>query len=785
VHNYRPARRTTPFLEALEDRTVPSGGNVGDLVVFGDSLADVGNASLATSGTYPPSALYFQGRFSGGPIWVDTLAEYLGEPLVRPSLAGGLDYAFGGALLESNPPSNFGAPSLGTQVGAYLHGHTPSSDDLFALIGGGNDFFETSVLPGGPVGPDQPAAALEDALQTLYAAGGRRFVVANLPPLGQTPAYQDLFKAGYLTQGQIDGINGWSAGYDYYLAQDLAQFGQQHADARVIPIDTAGLFQQIIASPASFGFGNVSNAIGDYTSQGGVLTDITIADHDGYLFYDSVHPGTKAHQLLGLTAAADVYEALGINEITVTNTSDAVDPLDGGLSLREALDLANAERGAVVQNTLDHGAGSLRDTIAAVSRPKIVFADSLEGQTITLTSGELFISKSVDVHGPADNPVVISGNHSSRVFDITSSSATVTLFGLTIINGTARPGRIPDWGGGIFNTGMLTVSDCTLSGNTSLVLRAGGGAIYNQGTLTVSHSTLSSNVADFLGGGILNDGTLTVSHSTLSGNRVKDGGAIFGGTVTVSHSTLSDNFAANIGGAIDAGTVTVSDSTLSDNFASDSGGAIFGGTVTVSHSTVSGNSAGNSGGGIYNFGSLTVSDSTLSGNSAGNSGGGIYNFGTVTVSHSTLSGNSVGISGGVLRENGATGAAAGGALANVGANARAQLFGTLVVSNRATGSLAQGGGVANLDGASLRATLTTFLANVADGTTASQGGAVYNGAGSDVRLTLSLLSRNRAVGAHGQGGGLYLADGRTSGLVWTVILGNLAPGGGADVFVAP
>src|SRR5262249_53127426 len=100
----RTIRRNALRLEALEDRPLPS-GLVGDLVVFGDSLADVGNASLATQGAFPPSALYFQGRFSGGAIWTDTLAEYLGEPALKPSLAGGLDYAFGGALLQSSPPS--------------------------------------------------------------------------------------------------------------------------------------------------------------------------------------------------------------------------------------------------------------------------------------------------------------------------------------------------------------------------------------------------------------------------------------------------------------------------------------------------------------------------------------------------------------------------------------------------------------------------------------------------------------------------------------------------------
>src|SRR5262245_33696749 len=54
-----------------------------------------------------------------------------------------------------------------------------------------------------------------------------------------------------------------------------------------------------------------------------------------------------------------------------------------------------------VLNTLDKGAGSLRDTIASVkSGDTIVFAPSLDGQTITLTSDQLTINNSLDIEGP-------------------------------------------------------------------------------------------------------------------------------------------------------------------------------------------------------------------------------------------------------------------------------------------------------------------------------------------------------------------------------------------------
>src|SRR4051812_46520273 len=63
-----------------------------------------------------------------------------------------------------------------------------------------------------------------------------------------------------------------------------------------------------------------------------------------------------------------------------------------------------------VLNTLDKGAGSLRNTIKqASSGDTIVFAPSLAGQTITLTSDQLEIKKSLDIEGPGAGLLAISG----------------------------------------------------------------------------------------------------------------------------------------------------------------------------------------------------------------------------------------------------------------------------------------------------------------------------------------------------------------------------------------
>src|SRR5262245_51060697 len=75
-----------------------------------------------------------------------------------------------------------------------------------------------------------------------------------------------------------------------------------------------------------------------------------------------------------------------------------------------------------VLNSHDSGAGSLRDAIAhARDGDTIAFSPSLNGQTILLTSGELAISKSLDIEGPGAGLLAASGNHASRVFDISQN----------------------------------------------------------------------------------------------------------------------------------------------------------------------------------------------------------------------------------------------------------------------------------------------------------------------------------------------------------------------------
>jgi hypothetical protein len=234
-----------------------------------------------------------------------------------------------------------------------------------------------------------------------------------------------------------------------------------------------------------------------------------------------------------------------------------------------------------VLNNLDSGAGSLRADIAAANPgDTIVFAPSLNGQTITLTSGELDISKNLTIQGPGAGQLTISGNYHApaplhpygsgyRVFEV--DGVTATIAGLTISNGFTLANYLGSGdGGGILNHGgHLTVNSCTLSNNRA----SAGGGIYNDwgSSLILNGSTLTNN--QFLnaesggGGAIFNAHTAsaTVTASTLSGNHgpqyqgnvlwngghYYDGGAIYnGGSMTLAATTITNNRDYAWGGGI-------------------------------------------------------------------------------------------------------------------------------------------------------------------------------------------------------------------------------------------
>jgi hypothetical protein len=455
-----------------------------------------------------------------------------------------------------------------------------------------------------------------------------------------------------------------------------------------------------------------------------------------------------------------------------------------------------------VMNNLDSGAGSLRDTIGhAKDGDTIVFASALAGKTITLTSDELAIKKSVEIEGPGASLLAISGNHTFRVFDV-SQGLTVTIAGLTVTHGLGT-GDLNDnsqgggGGGGLLDGGgtvnlandvfsynraehggavtnvagsVLTAVNCSFLANRAVGTKGDsyveGGAIWDTdhngvgATDTLIGCTFIGNQAlgqdgDSLSGGkgalgVVNGGAihtggqsfLTVRNSTFIGNQ-----AIAGSGADASKATGVFVVDAATGGAIanDEGLHLVVDG------CSFSLNEAIGGSNVIAGNNGAGRIGHAVGGAVQTSGSATITNSTFDHNEA--------------LGGSNNTGDSA---------TGLNGRGAGGAIGSFAFDLSLPV--TLAVSNctftdnQAVGGSGNagglivgtgaGGGVANDRGGTATVTGCTFTGNKAVGGAGARaqngadgmGGGIANVLGSALTVTGCTLTGNQAVGGAGGAG---------------------------------
>jgi outer membrane lipase/esterase len=246
-------------------------GSVNQLVVFGDSLSDNGNAAIVAASLHIPFP-----QLSNGPLWIDQLAGKLSLPDPQPFLAGtgGTNYAVATAQTGSN-----GLSGVTDQLAAFAlanPGGIPA-DALYTLWAGANDIFNG----GNPV---VAADNIFNNILSLAAGGGKYFVWLTLPDLGLTPRA--------IAAGQTVPANLASGAFDAEWAVDLGKL--QALGINVTGVNVQALFAQIIANPAAFGFDNITDP-----GQG-------TATPNSHLFWDDEHPTTAGHALVANLAFADL-----------------------------------------------------------------------------------------------------------------------------------------------------------------------------------------------------------------------------------------------------------------------------------------------------------------------------------------------------------------------------------------------------------------------------------------------------------------------------------------------
>ncbi len=339
-----------------------SGPEIKSVVVFGDSLADVGTFGLKFT-------VQKAGDPKGYPVWTQLVGDAAGVPgstqcnaftsngttFAANSNTACANYAIGGGRIVAGPAQGGAASPLrvGTQMAAAAASRFPGA--LVLIDGGGNDAadlvgaylgagtgaagaaayqaFLSQQLSAATLGSlfaqaggaERAAAAYMTALaDTFYAdirtqvldRGARNVVVLNVPDITLTPRFKAVLggvaaSAGASTAASLQaGIRLWIGGFNDRLRALAAN------DPRVIIVDFNGTFTQQVNSPASFGLSNATDTACPVTGRDSsglpaysfpTCTDAALDATPGrtagwwktWLFSDGFHPTPYGHQMLG------------------------------------------------------------------------------------------------------------------------------------------------------------------------------------------------------------------------------------------------------------------------------------------------------------------------------------------------------------------------------------------------------------------------------------------------------------------------------------------------------
>ncbi|MBQ9801083.1 MAG: fibronectin type III domain-containing protein, partial [Thermoguttaceae bacterium] len=217
-------------------------------------------------------------------------------------------------------------------------------------------------------------------------------------------------------------------------------------------------------------------------------------------------------------AATVEFATVEASSTVVTTTEDVVDEYDGKISLREAIQYAEA--GAT-----------------------IAFAETLKGQTIVLAGTELTVDKALTIQGFVDETgapqITVDANAQSRVFNVLRAGTTeapVAFVGLTITGGNATDGA----GVKVFN-GAASFTNVKLTGNAA---QGGGAVAVALSSATFTNVEIAENVAQIEGGGVLvNNGSATFTNVEITGNTANQGGVSVSANAvaTFRNATIADN----------------------------------------------------------------------------------------------------------------------------------------------------------------------------------------------------------------------------------------------------
>lgn len=292
-----------------------------------------------------PGKPYWNARFSNGKVWNEYLAEMLSIPMSDEEIY--TNKAFGGSWtatydyqltvwnLIRHPLGTIKTlivgklipPSLGLTVQAYLLGNRSlDTKAVYFIFSGFNDYlnilqfednYNTAVMS---TYVDNVLDGLSSAVQKLEHAGAARFVIMGIPHVGDMPKY--------VKTSDREVLNAAADQHNERLEKRIVEWKKLYPKADFLFVNTEQSLTTALTNPAKYGFTNVTDACIDvkypmfgafanspfaknfvlrYTQElnykdkqfaPGESNYQTCDTPEHYLFWDEVHPSTRAHNFL-------------------------------------------------------------------------------------------------------------------------------------------------------------------------------------------------------------------------------------------------------------------------------------------------------------------------------------------------------------------------------------------------------------------------------------------------------------------------------------------------------
>ncbi len=263
---------------------------INKVVVFGDSVSDTGNLYNATGWVVPNKNSYFRGHFTNAKVW----DEYLTDALSLPNY----NWAVAGAAADDY----YVVPGVPSQASSFLKymAATPNykpANTLVTMLIGGNDLISYNRTV------DSIIANEQQALENLITNGGiRNILLLNVPDLSKAPRFK------YLSDGaaqsatvaaEVNDLNARLVQLRSTLASKYASLG-----LNIKLYDTRTKVDDLFYNPGKYGITNTTDSCLqlDDVSTANYAKNVPVraicTNADAFVFWDQLHPTTRAHKAI-------------------------------------------------------------------------------------------------------------------------------------------------------------------------------------------------------------------------------------------------------------------------------------------------------------------------------------------------------------------------------------------------------------------------------------------------------------------------------------------------------